>query len=71
MLRIIGLPFKMSLEMFMLSTRLYFIPADIKKSGRLNKKIVLKILDIIIRFAKVDILRFSVYRDELNHSVII
>ena len=70
-LRILGLPFKMSLEMFEISICLSTMPKDIKESGLLNKKVIIRVLSIVTRRTNVCILDLSVYRDDLNPSIII
>ena len=61
----------MSLEMFEISICLSTMPKDIKESELLNKKVIIRVLSIVTRRTNVCILDLSVYRDDLNPSIII
>ena len=72
-LRVVGLPLKMSLEMFDVAHSLAYIPGRIKNRGDINKHLVYHALRSISgsTSSQNSILQYAIYRDKLDLSIIV
>jgi len=66
-----GLPLKISLEMFKISTSLGYLPQYLTKNKGKDKNRIIKILLHLAQDIRYDLKHVAVYRDELDTSTII